>query len=184
MESRHIILIGGGVRSGKSSFAIDLAQQLGHRRIFVATATPSDDEMRARIERHQLDRRDAFTTVEAPIALAETLASLEATDVVVVDCLTVWLANLLVRKDSTDAILGQVDRVVRVLQERRFHCILVTNEVGMSVHPETALGRAFVEVCGWAHQRVARVADQVYLAVLGTIVQIRPGPMRPAGAER
>jgi adenosylcobinamide kinase/adenosylcobinamide-phosphate guanylyltransferase len=184
MESRQIILIGGGVRSGKSSFAVDLAQQLGPRRIFVATATPSDDEMRARIERHQLDRRDAFTTVEAPIALSEALASLETTDVVVIDCLTVWLANLLVRKDSTDAILGQVDRVVGVLQERRFHSILVTNEVGMSVHPETALGRAFVEVCGWAHQRVARVADEVYLAVLGTVVQIRPLPMRQPGGQK
>ncbi|MGA7123585.1 MAG: bifunctional adenosylcobinamide kinase/adenosylcobinamide-phosphate guanylyltransferase [Polyangiaceae bacterium] len=172
MESNRIVLIGGGVRSGKSSFAVDLGQRLGQKRAFIATATRSDDEMSARIDRHQRDRRDAFTTVEAPVGLAEALDSLAACDVVVVDCLTLWFSNLLLEKHSVDAILEKVDSVVRVLQERRFHAILVTNEVGMSVHPPTPLGRAFVEVCGWAHQRVARVADEVYLAVLGTVVRI------------
>jgi adenosylcobinamide kinase/adenosylcobinamide-phosphate guanylyltransferase len=184
MEERRIVLIGGGVRSGKSSFAIDLALERGQRRVFVATATPSDDEMKARIDRHRRDRRDAFTTVEVPLALADGLAALDGCDVVVVDCLTVWLSNLLLRKDSIETILEQVTRVVRVLQERRFHAILVTNEVGMSIHPPTALGRAFVEVCGWAHQRVARVADEVYLAVVGAVVRIRPEPSRPAAGER
>lgn len=171
---RRIVLIGGGVRSGKSAFAIDLAQRLGQRLAFVATAVTSDDEMKDRIERHRRDRPDSFATFEAPFALAETLAALGAYDVVVVDCLTIWLSNLLLRKDSTETILGQVDQVVRVLEERRFHAVLVTNEVGMSVHPPTPLGRAFVEVSGWAHQRVARVADRLYLAVLGIVVQIRP----------
>ena len=175
MEANRIVLIGGGVRSGKSSFAVELAQGLGERRAFVATARPSDDEMRSRIERHQRDRKGAFATVDAPLALAEALASLEAYDVVVVDCLTIWLSNLLVRNDSIDAILEQVDAAVAVLRRRRFHAVLVTNEVGMSVHPPTPLGRAFVEVCGWAHQRVARAADEMYLAVLGTVIRIRPG---------
>jgi adenosylcobinamide kinase / adenosylcobinamide-phosphate guanylyltransferase len=172
-QSPRIILIGGGVRSGKSAFAVELAQRLGDRRVFVATATRSDDEMSARIDRHRQDRRDAFATVEAPIELADALGSLPVCDVVVVDCLTVWLANLLLEKRSTEAILLQVDAVVRVLEERRFHAVLVTNEVGMSVHPPTAIGRAFVEVCGWAHQRVARAADEVHLAVLGTVMRLR-----------
>jgi adenosylcobinamide kinase/adenosylcobinamide-phosphate guanylyltransferase len=183
METRRIVLIGGGVRSGKSSFAVELAQQLGQRRVFVATATPSDDEMKARIARHQRARHDAFTTVEVACALAEGLASLDACDVVVVDCLTVWLSNLLLQKRSIDAILDQVDDVVAVVRERRFHAVFVTNEVGMSVHPPTALGRAFVEVCGWAHQRIARVADEVYLAILGTIVRIRPPSSVQGGKE-
>jgi adenosylcobinamide kinase / adenosylcobinamide-phosphate guanylyltransferase len=184
MEARRIVLVGGAVRSGKSTFAVDLARGLGQRRTFVATATPSDDEMKARIDRHRRDRQDAFTTVEVPLALADGLGALDACDVVVVDCLTVWLSNLLLQKWSTEAILDQVDAVVRLLQERRFHAVLVTNEVGMSVHPPTALGRAFVEVCGWAHQRVARAADEVYLAVLGIVVRIRPEPSRERGAER
>jgi adenosylcobinamide kinase/adenosylcobinamide-phosphate guanylyltransferase len=130
--------------------------------------------MAARIARHQADRAGAFATLEAQGSLAETLEAITDADVVVVDCLTLWLANLLVAGTSTDAILAEVDRVVACLGARRFHAVLVTNEVGMSVHPETALGRAFVEVCGFAHQRFARVADDVYLAVLGTIVRLEP----------
>lgn len=177
MESNRIVLIGGGVRSGKSSFAVELAQRLGQKRTFIATATRVDEEMSVRIDRHQLERQGAFTTVEAPIGLAESLTSLPPCDVVVIDCLTLWLSNLLLEKRSVEEILEEVDLVIRALQERRFHALLVTNEVGMSVHPPTALGRAFVEVCGWAHQRVARVADEIYLAVLGAVVRIRPERM-------
>src|SRR4051812_12236067 len=146
MNEHKIVLIGGGVRSGKSSFAVERGLTLGERRAFIATATRSDDEMNARIDRHQVDRMNAFETVEEPLALADALARLTAYDVVVVDCLTHWFSNLLIRKLSTDDILKQVDGVVAVLQERHFHALLVSNEVGMSVHPPTPLGRAFVEI--------------------------------------
>jgi adenosylcobinamide kinase/adenosylcobinamide-phosphate guanylyltransferase len=171
----RIVLIGGGVRSGKSAFAVELAQKLGERRTFIATAGPSDDEMVARIERHKRDREGKFTTIEEPIALELAIESLEPCDVVVVDCLTIWLSNLLVRETPVDRILERVDALVRALERRRFHALLVTNEVGMSVHPPTSLGRAFVEVSGWAHQRLARAADEIHLAVLGTVVRIKPG---------
>ncbi len=174
-RAARVALIGGGARSGKSAFAVELAHKLGSRRAFVATATASDEEMKARIERHKRDRADGFATLEVPIGLADALATLEGYDVVVVDCLTLWLSNLLLRGDPVDAILAQVDAVVSVLAARRFHAIVVTNEVGMSLHPTTPLGRAFVEVSGWAHQRVARASDDVYLAVLGTVVPLRHG---------
>jgi adenosylcobinamide kinase/adenosylcobinamide-phosphate guanylyltransferase len=176
MNEAKIILIGGGVRSGKSAFAVERGLSLGERRAFIATATRSDDEMNARIDRHQVDRQGEFKTVEEPLALADALESLAHYDVVVVDCLTHWLSNLLVRKVSSDDILKQVDAVVAILQKRDFHALLVSNEVGMSVHPPTPLGRAFVEICGWAHQRFARAADEVHLAVLGTILCIKPAP--------
>jgi adenosylcobinamide kinase / adenosylcobinamide-phosphate guanylyltransferase len=174
--ARRIILIGGGVRSGKSSFAVELAQSLGDRRTFIATARASDDEMADRIDRHRREREDKFTTIEEPIALEAALDSLAPCDVVVIDCLTLWLSNLLLRETSTDRILELVDGVVAVLGQRRFHTVIVTNEVGMSVHPPTKLGRAFVEVSGWAHQRIARAADEIHLAVLGTVVRIKPFP--------
>ena len=174
MNEHKIVLIGGGVRSGKSSFAVERGLSLGERRAFIATATRSDDEMNARIDRHQVDRMNAFKTVEEPFALADALESLTGHDVVVVDCLTHWLSNLLVRKLSSDDILKQVDVVVAVLKKRHFHALLVTNEVGMSIHPPTPLGRAFVEICGFAHQRFARAADEVHLAVLGTTLRIKP----------
>jgi adenosylcobinamide kinase/adenosylcobinamide-phosphate guanylyltransferase len=172
----RIIVVGGGVRSGKSAFAVDLGLRLGARRAFVATATASDDEMRARIDRHRRDRLDAFDTIEEPVALTEALARLHDYDVVVVDCLTLWLSNRLVRGELVDQILEEVDRLVAVLQERRFHAVLVTNEVGMSVHPPTPLGRAFVEVCGFTHQRLGRAADEIHLAVLGKVLKIAPTP--------
>jgi adenosylcobinamide kinase/adenosylcobinamide-phosphate guanylyltransferase len=172
----RIVLIGGGVRSGKSSFAVELAHRLGDKRAFVATARPSDEEMKDRIERHQRDRGGAFDTIEAPLDLENALESLASYDVVVVDCLTHWLSNLLLRKDSVETILQAVDLAIRALARRCFHAVLVTNEVGMSIHPPTALGRAFVEVTGWAHQRFARAADEIHLAVLGTVIRIKPGP--------
>ncbi|HEX9298141.1 MAG TPA: bifunctional adenosylcobinamide kinase/adenosylcobinamide-phosphate guanylyltransferase [Polyangiaceae bacterium] len=174
-HERRIVLIGGGTRSGKSSFAVELGQSFGERRAFVATARPTDEEMRARIDRHRRDRQDTYTTFEETLDLPTAVRSLVGYEVVVIDCLTLWLSNLLLRRDSAEAILERVDDLVRVLQERHFHTVLVTNEVGMSVHPGTALGRAFVDICGFAHQRLARAADEVYLAILGTVIRIRSG---------
>ena len=94
-------------------------------------------------------------------------------DVVVIDCLTLWLSNLLLHQETVEDILARADDLVRTLLKRRFHAVLVTNEVGMSVHPPTPLGRTFVEVAGWTHQRVARAADEIYLAVLGTTLKIK-----------
>jgi adenosylcobinamide kinase / adenosylcobinamide-phosphate guanylyltransferase len=173
----RIALVGGGVRSGKSAFAVRLGEQLGARRTFIATAVAYDDEMHERISRHQRERGDRFQTLEEPYAVPDRLRSLEGPDVVVVDCLTLWIANMLMRKHGVDQILECVDELVHVLQARRFHAVLVTNEVGMSVHPETALGRKFQEVTGWAHQRISRTADDIYLAVLGTILHVHPSAL-------
>jgi adenosylcobinamide kinase/adenosylcobinamide-phosphate guanylyltransferase len=114
--------------------------------------------------------------VEEPVELAAALDALSDCDVAVVDCLTLWLSNLLLHQEPMATILARVDDVVRVLQKRRFHAILVTNEVGMSVHPPTPIGRMFVEVAGFTHQRVARAADEIHLAVLGTTLRIKPSP--------
>lgn len=170
-----IVLIGGGVRSGKSSLALELARALGAKKAFIATATRSDTEMDARIDRHRQDRHGQYETIEEPWELANALRQVNA-DVVVVDCVTHWLSNLLIQKLDRETILERVQALANVLQQRRCHTVLVTNEVGMSVHPPTALGRAFVEVCGFAHQRLARVADEIYLAVLGTHLRIKPAP--------
>jgi len=174
MQPHRIVLIGGGTRSGKSRFAVDVARRLGPRRAFVATATPSDAEMRTRIERHRRDRGDGFETFEEPIALAERLAGFDDYDVVVVDCVTHWLSNLLLRNVTLEKMLTEVDRVAAVLGDRRYHAVLVTNEVGMSIHPATEIGRRFVEAAGFAHQRLAAVADDLYMAALGVVIRLDP----------
>jgi adenosylcobinamide kinase/adenosylcobinamide-phosphate guanylyltransferase len=167
------ILVGGGVRSGKSDFALRLARRLGPRRAFVATAQAFDDEMRLRIAEHRRTRGPDFETFEEPFTLSATLRS-QTADVVVVDCLTLWLSNLLLRDETSAAILAAVDELAAVLDERRRSVILVTNEVGMGIVPETPLGRRFRDLAGIAHQRLAAVADEVYFAVLGTMLRIKP----------
>jgi adenosylcobinamide kinase/adenosylcobinamide-phosphate guanylyltransferase len=172
----RLVLIGGGARSGKSRFALTYAEQLGVRHVFVATAQASDNEMAERITRHQRERRAGWVTVEEPLALPETLARVEA-DVVLVDCLTLWLANLLLRGDAVADVEAAVERLVQAASARRGHVVIVTNEVGMGIVPEHALGRLFRDVAGRAHQRLAATADEVYMAMLGLVVRLRPGPL-------
>jgi adenosylcobinamide kinase/adenosylcobinamide-phosphate guanylyltransferase len=177
----RFLLIGGGARSGKSRYALARALSLGQRRLFVATAEPFDDEMRLRIARHRDERGGAFDTVEEPLALPEVLADRDH-DVILVDCLTLWLSNLLVRGMEADAAARRVDALVEALRARRAHVVLVSNEVGMGLVPETPLGRAFRDLAGSAHQRLAAIADEVYLAAMGLVLRLRPAPVEAVGA--
>ncbi len=177
MSRKQVILVGGGVRSGKSAFALSLARRLGARRTFLATAQALDAEMQQRIAQHLRERGNEFETIEEAFAVAPALARLRETDVAVVDCLTLWLSNLLLRDESELRILAQVDELAAVLEQRRFHVILVTNEVGMGVVPETALGRAFRDLAGRVHQKLARTADEIYFAALGSMLRLLPGPV-------
>jgi adenosylcobinamide kinase/adenosylcobinamide-phosphate guanylyltransferase len=172
----RVILVGGGARSGKSRFALAYAEQIGVRRVFVATARASDDEMAERIARHQSERHAGWVTVEEPFALPEKLARVNA-DVVLVDCLTMWLANLLLRGEAVAAVEVAVERLVEAAGAHPGHVVIVTNEVGMGIVPEHALGRLFRDVAGRAHQRLAASADEVYMAMLGLVLRLRPGPL-------
>jgi adenosylcobinamide kinase/adenosylcobinamide-phosphate guanylyltransferase len=178
-----IALVGGGVRSGKSAFALARARRLGPRRTFVATAQAFDGEMRARIVQHRDERGAEFHTVEEPLALPEALRALRDVDVVVIDCLTLWLSNQLLADPALPPILRRVDELVAVLGQRVFHAVIVTNEVGMGVVPPSALGRAFRDVCGLAHQRLTRIADEIHVAVLGAILRIHPAPVELSTLE-
>ncbi len=181
MSRKRFALVGGGARSGKSAFALQLALTRGNTRIFLATAQAFDDEMRARIDAHIAERGSQFTTIETPYELDRAVASLGATrpdvDVVVIDCLTLWLSNLLLAAKPPAAILDRVDALAHALAEAPFDSVIITNEVGMGLVPETPLGRVFRDLSGHAHQRLARTADEVYLAALGVILRLRPGPV-------
>jgi adenosylcobinamide kinase/adenosylcobinamide-phosphate guanylyltransferase len=175
---RHLlVLVGGGARSGKSRFALARARDLGSRRAFVATAQALDDEMAARIAAHARTRGADFHTIEEPLALADRLAALRDTDVVVIDCLTLWLSNLLMRGDTEPQIAAAVDALAATLRRRAFHAVVVTNEVGMGIVPETPLGRLFRDIAGRAHQRLAAAADEIHFAMLGAMLRVRPEPI-------
>lgn len=179
MSSSKLCLIGGGARSGKSLFAVKKALSIGDERVFLATAQAFDEEMRIRIRNHQAERLEQFVTVEAPFDVAGALNRLDSdrVDVVVIDCLTLWLSNLLLANESETQIGLRVEEVLNILRTRPYHALLVTNEVGMGIVPESKLGRLFRDIAGRVNQQVAREADEIYMALMGTILQVRPGTM-------
>jgi adenosylcobinamide kinase/adenosylcobinamide-phosphate guanylyltransferase len=176
------ILVLGGVRAGKSAFAVDRARAIGGRVAVVATAEARDAEMTARIARHRASRPADWRVVEAPRRLREAVESLEGqTDTVLVDCLNLWVANLL--GDDVDgsgpddaALLAEVAPLTALMARRPFHLVLVSNEVGGGVHPETALGRRFRDALGLVNQAVARAADEVVLVVAGCPLRLKGAP--------
>jgi adenosylcobinamide kinase/adenosylcobinamide-phosphate guanylyltransferase len=177
VASPRLVLIGGGARSGKSRWALARAAALGTRRLFIATAERCDDEMRDRIDRHRAERGAAFDTLEEPLALPEAIAADRDHDVIVVDCLTIWIANQLVRGAPPEAVMARVDALGDAVRNRRAHVVIVSNEVGMGLVPETPLGRVFRDVAGGAHQRLAPLADELFLAVTGVVLRLRPAPV-------
>jgi adenosylcobinamide kinase/adenosylcobinamide-phosphate guanylyltransferase len=177
VTQHRIILVGGGTRCGKSDLALTLARRLGRRRLFLATAQAGDDEMRQRILLHRRTRGDDFRTLEEPLAVPEILRQTAGDDVVVIDCLTIWLSNLLLGGHEPEAVLRRVEELAEVLRRRPSHAVVVTSEVGLGLVPETPLGRTFRDVAGLAHQRLAAAADEVYFGALGLMLRLKPGPV-------
>jgi adenosylcobinamide kinase/adenosylcobinamide-phosphate guanylyltransferase len=174
---RRIVLVGGGARSGKSTFALTRARELGARRLFVATARRYDADLSARIDRHRHERGAEFDTVEEPLEVARVLEGAAGYDVAVVDCLTLWLSNHLLDGAGPEVVEARIGELADALVRSPCHVVLVTNEVGMGLHPETALGRTFRDLAGRAHQRLAAVSDEVHLAVMGLLVRLKPSPV-------
>ena len=164
-----LTLITGGVRSGKSRHALELAQKIpsSGERIFIATAEALDEEMKRRIERHKAERAGTFRTVEEPVFLSRTLENIPLdVGVVVIDCMTLWISNLLCR-EGTYRHDDEVRNFLTQLRERRFPLILVTNEVGLGIMPENSLARRFMDELGSLNQRLAALADEVVFMVSG-----------------
>ncbi|MEM6962853.1 MAG: bifunctional adenosylcobinamide kinase/adenosylcobinamide-phosphate guanylyltransferase [Myxococcota bacterium] len=168
----RLLLVGGGSRSGKSEYALQRARAISPKRAFVATAQAFDDEMRSRIARHRAERKGQFDSFESPTELVALLSTLEH-EVVVVDCLTLWMSNLLLEDRSDAEILHRVDRLVDCCVRREGTTLLVTNEVGLGIVPEHALARRFRDLAGFAHQRLAAAADEVVLLVFGIPLKIK-----------
>ena len=174
----EITLVTGGARSGKSAFALERARRGYVQRALVATAVPFDQEMRARILRHQKERGDTFHTLEEPVRLAEAISSCAGqSDVVVVDCLTVWLGNLYHHSnESESAIEDCVIRFLAALDNPPCDLILVTNEVGWGIVPENPLARAFRDRAGRLNRQVAQKARHVYLLCCGIPLALKGEP--------
>lgn len=175
MTDINKILVLGGCRSGKSSHALQLAEGMGRRRVFVATCVPHDDEMQARVDRHRRERRDAWNTLEIPVHLADAIhTNGPAADVILVDCLTLWLSNLLMQAQGVRQIRRRIDGLTAAVKSAPCSVILVSNEVGTGIVPENRLARRYRDLAGWNNQAVAATCNRVVWMVAGIPVTIKP----------
>lgn len=171
--SSHLCFVLGGARSGKSRLALKLAGQAVPR-AFVATAEAGDEEMAARIRRHQRERDPSWETQEIPIDVGGWMATRgPAYKTVVIDCLTLWLANLLGSGMQASQVLSHVDGLMGSVRMVPGTVVLVSNEVGMGIVPGDAATRQFRDCAGAMNQRVAAAADAVYLSVSGLPVKLK-----------
>jgi adenosylcobinamide kinase/adenosylcobinamide-phosphate guanylyltransferase len=174
--NKRTILITGGARSGKSKYAEQRAGELGSQRLYIATAEAKDEEMAQRIAEHKMRRGNEWRTIEEPFELSPVLlAQRGRTDCTLVDCLTLWLSNLLLHHDAGSAARS-VDELVKTLPRLDFHLLLVTNEVGWGIVPDNSVARQFRDIAGWANQQIAAVADEVILTVAGVPMIVKKAP--------
>jgi len=172
MPALATTLVLGGARSGKSSFAEALVRADGRAKVYVATGTAGDDEMRARIDAHR-DRRGAdWRIIEEPLRLTEAIArEADGRTVLLVDCLTLWLSNLMFAERNIEA---ETHRLTAVLEGLAGPVVLVSNEVGLGLVPETPLGRRFRDAQGRLNQAVATVASRVVFVAAGLPLDLKP----------
>lgn len=175
-----IILITGGSRSGKSDYALRLAGAVPGRRAFVATCPPMDEEMRERIRKHQQARSESdWETIEETIDLRKAIEKTCKYDVALVDCLTLWINNLIYeteqkqQKITEEIIIGLCGKLVEACREHPGDVILVTNEVGMGIVPDNPLARLFRDLAGRCNQIMAAAADEVILIVCGLPLKLK-----------
>jgi adenosylcobinamide kinase/adenosylcobinamide-phosphate guanylyltransferase len=169
------VFVLGGCRSGKSRYALETAQTYpGNHKVFIATCVPRDDEMKQRVARHQAERSPAWKTVEAPLQLPEAIAECSREDrTIVVDCLTLWISNLLLEFSDVEMIERSITRLTAAIERSHGPVILVSNEVGNGIVPENELARKFRDLVGSVNQAVAGCVDSVVWVVAGIPVTIK-----------
>lgn len=170
-----IEFIVGGCRSGKSRYALESASRFSTKqKTFVATCLPLDDEMRDRVARHQAERGAEWSTFEAPLELPEAiLDNCESSDVILVDCLTLWISNLFMESEALEPVFDHVGWLLNSLEQASCSIIIVSNEVGTGIVPQNKLARHYRDAVGWTNQRVAALADRVVWMVAGIPVRIK-----------
>jgi len=183
----ELILVTGGARSGKSSFAEELARKFKGEVLYVATSIPVDEEMKSRIRKHKEQRPKNWETIEAYKDLDLHLGNVTAQkSAVLLDCVTIMVTNIMLDKcsdidnigtdeaaDMEDRVKNEIKKLIEIIAKTQSAFIIVTNEVGMGVVPEYPSGRVFRDIAGRANQMLARFANEVYLCVSGIPVKIK-----------
>lgn len=181
MKGKFVLVL-GGTRSGKSEFAEKIADKLGKRVIYVATATPGDKEMDERIFLHRKRRPDTWETVEETIEVLDLLRRGEPGDVFLLDCLSLWITNLLLDGEQVEQTKASAEKELFIMDNVRkladtvkkgVHLVVVSSEVGLGLVPDNPLGRMFRDFAGKANQVLAESADKVYFIIAGIPLELK-----------
>ena len=171
---KELILITGGARSGKSSWAVRYIEHNFKSYMLIATAIAEDKEMEERIQRHKMERGHRWKVVEEPFEITECIEeNSHGFDVILVDCLSIWLSNILLKRPQM--VERYMDNLIDMLSYKNINLILVSNEVGMGVVPAYKLGREYRDLLGGLNQRIARIADRVILMISGLPLMLKGG---------
>ena len=173
---KRMIFITGGCRSGKSRFALDYANQDFSKKLYLATCEALDEEMAQRIEHHKKMRGPEWQTIEESIAIVNEIREYgDKVEVILLDCITLWLSNLLIKWNSDLRIMDEVNRFIDVIKQSQTSLIIVSNEVGMGIVPVDPLSRRFRDLSGMTNQRIAEVVDTVICMVSGIPMFLKGG---------
>jgi adenosylcobinamide kinase/adenosylcobinamide-phosphate guanylyltransferase len=172
---KEIIFVIGGCRSGKSSHALRTAEKMPQNgKIYIATCVPQDQEMKQRVERHQRERSQIWVTVEEPLQLPEAiLHNSDRMNVILVDCLTLWVSNLLMKTNNEEKLQDTNSQLLDALEKAAGSIVLVSNEVGAGIVPENKLARQYRDIIGLVNQAVAQAASKVVWMVAGIPVTVK-----------
>ena len=166
--AKRIIFITGGCRSGKSRYALNYVNQHFLKKLYLATCEALDEEMAQRIEHHKKMRGPEWHTIEEPVEIVDKIRQYgDKVEVILLDCITLWLSNILMKWDNDSRIMDEVDRFVNVIKQSPTSFIIVSNEVGMGIVPAEPLSRRFRDLSGMANQKIAEMADTVIFTVSG-----------------
>jgi adenosylcobinamide kinase/adenosylcobinamide-phosphate guanylyltransferase len=173
LMSRKIIFILGGARSGKSAYALKEASKFSGKKVYIATAEALDEEMKDRIEKHKRERGKDWDAYEEPLKISDVIKKIEGRyQIIVVDCLTLWLSNIMhINSDIGYEIENLIETLRTTHQASQIY--IVSNEVGLGIVPENEMSRRFRDMAGLLNQKIAEVADKVYLVVAGIPVKIK-----------
>ena len=174
-----LTLISGGTRSGKSTLAVEMAIKSKKHVVFCATAEALDEEMEERIALHQENRPKEWELLEEPMQLAKVLRDIESDKLVIIDCLTMYISNLLGVGYTDEEISEAVKDLLEMIGKRKIETIVVSNEVGMGIVPNNELARRFRDLTGKVNQEIASIADQVFVCFLGFPLKLKPQVVRP-----
>lgn len=168
-----VVFITGAVRSGKSKLAVELGEKSLKKVVFLASCSPLDKEMRERVAKHKQSRPQDWTTIEEPINVADVIKKAKADELIIFDCLTLWISNIMCKFDKEELIDKKIEELFLALQQVKSDIIIVSNEVGWGIVPENKLARQFRDIVGITHQKLADLSDEVFLVTVGIAQKLK-----------